>query len=372
MKIVQIVPELRPGSGVEAVAYHLEQEWSRLGVQTERFTLTEAGGGRLPAAAGGLRGKAVLAARVVWFSTVGTVCARRMLARQPEGTVSICHNDALAGTVYVNHGVTAEAMRARGGAILRMLRNPLHLFVWTRDALRFASGAHQLVINLSSAETEALRRNYPRIHPPTEMIGNGVDVDHYRPDPGSRSATRARLGLTDSADVAVFIGHEFGRKGLPQVLEALPKLPNLVLLVVGGTADMVGEVEAQARALDVADRVVLLGRRSDPRPYLHAADVFVLPSAYESYGLVVLEALACGTPVVATAVGCVPEVIEPGINGEVVTADPTSIAAGIRHTLGGDRTAQAKAARQTAEQHTWAKVAQEYLHVFSALEGSRK
>ena len=53
----------------------------------------------------------------------------------------------------------------------------------------------------------------------------------------------------------------------------------------------------------------------DPRPWLHAADVLAMPSAYESYGLVVLEALACGVPVVATPTGCVPDVVVDGING---------------------------------------------------------
>ncbi|WP_258934089.1 hypothetical protein [Nesterenkonia pannonica] len=108
-----------------------------------------------------MKGRLTLAARVVWFSTVGSVLAGRELARQPEGTVSICHNDALAGDYYVNHGITAEAMRARGGAALRMLRNPLHLFVWARDAARFAGRTHSAVISLCEAERSALERTYP-------------------------------------------------------------------------------------------------------------------------------------------------------------------------------------------------------------------
>src|SRR5512133_3338950 len=111
--IVQICPEIGPGSGVAGVAYNLEREWQRLGVQTERFTLTEARGGWLPQPGPGIRGRLVLLARVVWFSTVGTLLARRYLRSRP-GALSICHNDALAGDVYVNHGVVQAAMRARG------------------------------------------------------------------------------------------------------------------------------------------------------------------------------------------------------------------------------------------------------------------
>ena len=110
MRIVQIVPEVALGSGVEAVAYHLEREWQRLGIPTARFTLADAAGGWLPTPGPGLRGRAALAARVVWFSTVGTVLARRRLsprrlALTAPGTVTICHNDVLYGDVYVNHGV---------------------------------------------------------------------------------------------------------------------------------------------------------------------------------------------------------------------------------------------------------------------------
>jgi UDP-glucose:(heptosyl)LPS alpha-1,3-glucosyltransferase len=73
------------------------------------------------------------------------------------------------------------------------------------------------------------------------------------------------------------------------------------------------------------DRVHFAGRLADPTPAFHAADVFALPSAYESFGLVVLEALAFGLPVVVTDVGVVPEVVDDGVNGFVVTADAREI-----------------------------------------------
>lgn len=370
-RIVQIVPELRTGSGVEAVAFHLEREFAQLGVQTARFTLADAAGGWLPAAGAGLRGRLALALRVVWFSTVGTVRARRMMAHQPEGTVTLCHNDVVAGDVYVNHGITAEAMRARGHLLLRMGRNPLHLFVWLRDALRFAGTSHRVVVNLSSAEEAALRRSYPRIRPSTVIIGNGVDTDRYRPDPESRAATRAALGIDPQADVGVFVGHEYGRKGLPQILEAMQGMAGFTLLVVGGTADMIAAAQQQAADLGVAQRVRFVGRQPDPRPYFHASDVFVFPSAYESYGLVVLEALACGVPVVATAVGCVPEVIEDGLNGAIVSPGGPAVRDGIRRCLTADRPAQSRAARRTAQQNSWTAVATQYLQLFDSLVGQR-
>jgi len=370
MRIIQLVPEVRPGSGVEAVAYHLEQEWQRLGIQTARFTLFEAAGSWLPAAGGGLRGKVVLLVRVVWFSTVGTLLARRMLARQPAGTVSICHNDALAGDVYVNHGIIAVAMHARGHGWLRMVRNPLHLATWWRDSVRYASRTHQVVVNLTLQEDVYLRETYRRVTPRTVVIGNGVDTERFAPDPAVRSTTRLGLGLQEADQVAVFVGHEFDRKGLPQVLEALAGVEGVRLVVVGGTPDMIASASRTAAGHGVLDRVTFVGTQPDPSSFLVAADLLVLPSAYEAYPLVVLEALACGVPVVATAVGSVPEVIVDGRNGVVVERTAASVADGIRRVLAGDREAMARESRATALRRSWSVVAQDYLRLFETLTGS--
>lgn len=366
-RIVQIVPEVRIGSGVEAVAFHLEQQWQKLGVSTARFTLADAAGGWLPAPGPGVRGKIVLAARVVWFSTVGTVLARRMLAAQPPGTVSVCHNDVLAGDIYVNHGLVAAAMKARGNAWFRIARNPLHLFVLLRDAVRFAGSTHHAVINLCGAEQTAIAQIYRKIRPQTAVIGNGVDVERYRPDAAARARVRSSLGLADDTAVGVFVGHEFDRKGLPLVLEAMRGLPNFQLLVIGGTPDLIAKATEAATVLGVHERVRFLGRQPDVRPYLHAADVFVFPSAYESYGLVILEALACGVPVVATGVGCVPDVVRDGVNGAIVDADADAVRAGVRRVLKLDAAARAAAARSAAADNSWESIAQQYINLLRTI-----
>jgi UDP-glucose:(heptosyl)LPS alpha-1,3-glucosyltransferase len=90
-----------------------------------------------------------------------------------------------------------------------------------------------------------------------------------------------------------------------------------------------------------------------------------MPSAYESFGLVVLEALACGVPVVATPTGCVPDLIIDGVNGAVVDARAESVATGIMRVFSGDGDALADRARATAEEHSWSRVAQRYLDVLS-------
>ena len=367
--IVQITPEIGPGTGVGAVAYHLEREWQRQGVDVRRFTLSEAGGAWLPEPRGGLTGRLALIGRVVWFSTVGTHRARRYLRTHPEQR-SVCHNDAMVGDVYVNHGLVEAAMRARGHHRLRMVRNPLHLFTTTRDRWRYSRpGTHRLVVNLVTDEERLLREIHPRLSLPTVVIGNGVDVDRFRPPTDSeRRSARHELGLGPDERMVLFIGNEFGRKGLPLLVDAVRALgPGTRLVAVGGTADLIAAEAGRHSSVALGDRLQFAGAHPDPRPWLHAADVLAMPSAYESYGLVVLEALACGVPVVATPTGCVPDVVVDGVNGAVVEATADALARGLARVLGLDRSTVLGAARETAERHSWAIVARRYLEVLTDL-----
>jgi UDP-glucose:(heptosyl)LPS alpha-1,3-glucosyltransferase len=290
-----------------------------------------------------------------------------MLKENPE-LVSICHNDVLAGDVYVNHGIVLAAMRARGRPLLRMLRNPLHLFTWARDSVRFTSRAHRKVVNLTHDEDLLLRRTYRRLRPPTVVIGNGVDTRHLRPPtPTEREAARRGYGFTPDNLVVLFVGHEFDRKGLPLLIDALSGAPDRFrLLVVGGTSDLVDSARRHAERAGIADRVRLIGPLADPAAAFKAADLFGLPSAYESFGLVVLEAMAYGLPVMATAVGVVPDVVRDGDNGYVL-AHVTDIGAALTRFTTAERTAMAESARATAEAHDWPKVAQRYLELLEEL-----
>jgi glycosyltransferase involved in cell wall biosynthesis len=382
MRILQIAPEISPGSGVGGVAHHLEKAFERAGVTTERFTLADARGAWLPEPGPGVRGRLVLLARVVWFSVVGTVLARRRIARARRALggsggspVSICHNDVLAGDVYVNHGILRVAMRARGGYAWRMVRNPLHLFTAARDALRYRGRSHRVVVNLTSSERDALRATYPHLRAHAVVIGNGVDTARFAPpSPAEHVAARAAAGIPDDAVHVVFVGHEFDRKGLDLILSAAADLPCVHVSVVGGTPDMLAEVRARVARLGTADRVHLAGRVPDPLPWLHAADALALPSAYEANALVVLEALACGVPVVATPVGYAPDVVDDGRTGWLVDRTVEGVRKGLAAVAALDDDARREvsaAARAAAERHDWDAAARRYLDLAAALVAAR-
>ena len=325
MHIVQIVPTIGSGSGVGGSAMRLSEELRRLGHRVEAFTADMARGH------GRARPRTLLMHRLsrVWyaveFSIAGTRKAKRFLAERP-GAVSICHNAVMAGDVYVNHGIVFSSMRARGDAFWRMVRNPLHSFTFVRDRIRYRGHTHRAIVALTDDEVGELSRVYGRVAPPVTVIPHGVDLERFRPpDAAERSSARAALKLDDEHRVALFVGHEFERKGVGEAIDALVHAPTVLLLVVGGYASAIERMRHRAEAAGVADRVLFAGPQTDLPRFFAAADLFLFPSHYESYGLVVTEALASGIPVIATRTGCASDLIDDGVNGYLVDRDPATI-----------------------------------------------
>src|SRR2546428_3358338 len=128
-------------------------------------------------------------------------------------------------------------------------------------------------------------------------------------------------------------------KGIRILLDAMPHLlqeyPDALLLVGGGGEEQEA-LERQAHALGITDRVVFVGPVQDPRNFYRRLDLFVLPSLEEGFGLVLLEAMVTGVPVIGTRVGGVPEILAHGVNGWLVEpGDSAVLAAGLR-TLWAD------------------------------------
>jgi glycosyltransferase involved in cell wall biosynthesis len=376
MRIVQIVPYIGPGTGVAGVAYHLERELRELGATMERFTFAHAqrrSGRRWPP--GNLFARIRGGWRMMWFSTVGTMRAREFLADRPDA-ITITHNNVLVGDVYVNHGLLLASMRARGRSFWGTYRNPFHDFIYLRDRVRYRGRTHRAVVCLSEGDAADLRATYGPVRPRIEVIPNGVDLEWFRPPtPEERIAARAELELGTEERVAVFVGHEFSRKGLSFAIQGLTHAPSVLLLILGGNDLIIAEAYAEAKELGVGDRVLFLGPRRHPVPYLHASDFFVLPSAYEANALVVLEALASGLPVIATPVGFAPEVVEDGVNGFLVERDGRAVGERMDHlaTVDDAELAElARRARESARPYGWRSIAERYFRLAEELEAERQ
>jgi D-inositol-3-phosphate glycosyltransferase len=194
----------------------------------------------------------------------------------------------------------------------------------------------------------------------TSVVPWGVDRGWFCP--GDRAAARAQLGLSGEGEWLLFVGRLVPVKGLDRLLRSLPAVaaqrPGTRLLVAGGDGPHGPDTKAGvalAAELGIAARIQWLGpvpRREMPRLY-RAADCLVVPSRYESFGLAALEALACGTPVVATRVGALDAMVVEGGNGRLVAEQaPAPLATAIVDQLTAPRPAP-EAVRASVAAWTW-------------------
>ncbi|HZQ64812.1 MAG TPA: glycosyltransferase family 4 protein [Gaiellaceae bacterium] len=219
-----------------------------------------------------------------------------------------------------------------------------------------------------------LARNYPGIAP--ALTPNGVDTSRFRPDEAARRGVRTELGIAPDEVVALFVGGDWHGKGLALAVDALaraqPRSPAGLRLLVVGDGDR-RRFDALAREHGVAEHVVFAGRRRDPERYYAAADVFLLPSWYETFSLAAFEAASSGLPVVASALNGVEELLGDGRAGLLVPRDAESFAAALA-ALASDpdlRRRLGTHARDRASEYTWDRSAQAVEALYrSVLDGA--
>ncbi|HEX3002613.1 MAG TPA: glycosyltransferase [Angustibacter sp.] len=204
------------------------------------------------------------------------------------------------------------------------------------------------------------------------VVPCGVDLDRFTPD-GEQCAP-----WTPGATRLLALGRLVERKGIETAIEALQQLPDAELVVAGGppagTEDAdVRRLREHAARCGVAERVHLLGgvSQDDAAALLRAADVVVAVPWYEPFGIVPLEAMASGTPVVASAVGGMLDTVEPGVTGEhVPPRDPTAVAQAVRRIVSGPehlRRLGRAGVERVRHQFTWSRVAAETEAVYARL-----
>jgi D-inositol-3-phosphate glycosyltransferase len=214
-------------------------------------------------------------------------------------------------------------------------------------------------------------RQFRRLYgdPPGRIEIVAPAVEHAFFAPGSRTGARRAIDVGPDGPLLVFVGRIQPLKGLDVAVRALAALDrrDARLVVVGGASGPAGEAEldrvrALAVGLGVADRL----RFVPPQPhhllagYYRAADVVLVPSRSESFGLVALEAAACGTPVVAAAVGGLRTLVDHGRTGLLVHGrDPAAYAAAVGGLLADPARAEAmgRRAAATARRYTWSAAA---------------
>ncbi|MCL2656746.1 MAG: glycosyltransferase family 4 protein [Betaproteobacteria bacterium] len=234
---------------------------------------------------------------------------------------------------------------------------PRRMILWTAARAEASIGVCEaLMQRLGSLGAEGSR---------LRVMRNGVDLERFKPLP--RSECRRELDLPEEGLLLLSIGHLVELKGHHLAIDALAELPGVRLAIVGG-GEMRAELESRAAGLGVADRVTFAGARpnTELRRWFGAADALVLASSREGWANVLLESMACGTPVVATRVGGTPEVVASSEVGELIDEHSgPGIAAGVRALFG--RNPSREAIRRYAEGFGWEPTSRAQVELFTQI-----
>ncbi len=237
------------------------------------------------------------------------------------------------------------------------------------------------IIVATLAEMTQLRFLYRADSRKMTVIPPGVDTSHFYPIPADEA--KQYIGLKPENRMVLFVGRIEPLKGIDTLIQAMSCLGLLDmrhpvhLAIIGGDVDVSPEEmsEEMTRLQKMCDdlcmggMVLFLGKRGqDTLPYYYsAAEVVVMPSLYESFGMVALEAMACGTPVIASEVGGLGYLVQNGITGYTIPdSDPAELCDKLSHLLGNAdlRNQMGNAAAEYAADYAWNKVASQIIDVY--------
>jgi len=292
----------------------------------------------------------------------------------------------------VPHVVTAHSLEPLRPWKAEQLGGGYALSSWCE---RTAIEAADAVIAVSAGMRADVLRAYPAVEPGrVRVVHNGIDTEEYGPDHGTDVLDKH--GIEAGRPTVTYVGRITRQKGLPYLLRAArPLSPDVQLVLLAGapdTPEIAAEVEALAAELrDKRGGIVWVSQmlpKPEVRQILTHSTVFVCPSIYEPMGIVNLEAMACETPVVATATGGIPEVVEDGKTGLLVPIeqandgtgtpeDPDQFSADLAAAITSlvddpDRAAEMgrSGRRRAVEEFSWASVAERTVEVYRSVLGT--
>lgn len=256
---------------------------------------------------------------------------------------------------------------------LKVLTSPrLLAYLWL-EKRRYAWGLRKQVVAASESLREVVAKTFPGAQSMLSVIAPGVEAVPGRVTPAERETARRGLGLSaGDGSWLLFVGNDVVRKGLPALLDAMRQLPSSVGLLVVGQGDGHAQAMAQAQELGLAPRVRFLGALRDMGPVYRAADALVHPTLEDAYGMVVLEAMAYGLPVVVSqAHYCgIARELRDGVDALLLQdpQDASALAQAIGRILPGGPVIDAlsQAAVAFARERSWAQAATSYERLYKS------
>jgi UDP-glucose:(heptosyl)LPS alpha-1,3-glucosyltransferase len=270
------------------------------------------------------------------------------------------------GGAHQSYMVAARQWQSAARSTLMKL-SPYHRVQVALERAAFGSTRTHRVIAVSDLVRSDLIKSFALPGPSVSRLYNGVDLKRFVPNPDKSWANRLRtgLGIEDSPAIA-FVGNGFARKGLRFLIEAWPRVDSRARLVVAGVDQSVKAYQRRAIQLGVGDRVIFLGKCRDVARLFAAVDALALPSLFEPFGNVVMEAMAAGLPALCSRKTGAAELIPQALSETVVT-DPTDVeelAQRLKLLLELPPEA-GQLLRSTAEQYTWERYGSELQRILS-------
>lgn len=285
------------------------------------------------------------------------------------------NNPVLANRVDVVHAHFSErAFRERVG-ISRSSRPTLafRLNSWLASAIELAAerwsyrpARLRRVVAVSRGLAREIAGYYPAVADEVIAIPNGVEWQEFQRPAEERSAHRSRLGVGNGQLLALFVGGDWRRKGLRQAIAGVAGAPGWRLAVLGE-----GDVEGARRfasQVGAGNLVEFIGR-GRPHGWYAAADALLLPSSYEAFSLVMLEAAAAGLPLLVPRINGAEELVQEGINGWFVPPAAEQIAERLRELAADPARLEAmgSASREAARRFDWERVVDRFEQLYEEL-----
>jgi UDP-glucose:(heptosyl)LPS alpha-1,3-glucosyltransferase len=275
------------------------------------------------------------------------------------------------GSAHISY--VRAARQWRSAIEWRAMRlSPYHRAQMFIERRGFASPGLKVAIAVSNLVRDDLMREFRLPAQKVVTLYNGVDLGCFTPprDDSARHEIRSSLDIVDGAPMVAFVGNGFGRKGLRFLIEAWPRVGRGAHLLVVGADQKSRWYQRQASRLGVGARIHFAGALPKVTQIFHGVDGFALPSLFEPFGNVIMEALASGLPVLSSAQCGASEVLPESMQRFVVL-NPTDVDEISRKTnalLDADSELRA-IARATAERYTWQNYAKNLLAIISGAAG---
>jgi len=308
-------------------------------------------------------------------------CVKHTLANHDFDLVQSHERIAGCDIYRAGDGVHREWLTQRRRVLgplgrLGLILNPYHRYTLAAEQQLFSSPHLQTVICNSRMVRDELRHYFHLPEEKLPVIYSGVDMEIYHPRLRDihRQPVRESHHIPAEAPLFLFVGSGFERKGVPTLLHAMTQLPEKAHLMVIGKDKRQSQAERLTTKLGLAPRVHFLGGQKDVRPFYGAADAFVLPTLYDPFPNVALEAMACGLPIVTSSKSGAAELIDQGIEGYVCDAlDTTALATHLTSLLEPSvRVSMGHAARTKVEPYNLERMGKALLELYRSLLSQKK